>query len=577
MQRLPRPRIEPRDAAGRLLTRRPDLGASRAQRRRARQLVEGLGCSAAATDVLAGWLGAHHDSDVTDLELALSDRLQLRLAGLAPHERPGADRPEARAADAIGLGWEQLLGSEGQDAVRLVALGHGQPMPRATIELAAAGDGVVAALAAGFLDQPQEGGGLWAQPELLTVVPPQEPAEATERAMRLATASLETLAGATPPPDEVLDLVVASVAGQPLLQATLRHRASEARRRAGEYASARTHQFKGQDALDHEGPAAAALRALLLMDTGLVELEEGALSAAQHAFEGAIESLEDAEAEEGVELLRLQLRLYRAQAMALGSSALQAEGELVAALEGLVVLSEGTPAGPLAANLALGRMTLGHLLLGRGQVSAAVRLLQEAWEDWEDLELANDPRGAAFALALSQGLRAAGRSTEVEEPLELARVLSGGDMDRPMRRTLPMALHDLGVAAADRRDWTAASTLVDEASMMAMSLLPRHHPDRARFAYTRGLLFLAQGDAGAARRQLEKADDLLGPGEAPGIRPLIQAALAWARSREGAHRHDGAASDLSAAELALAALRGEESNAVGHLRILRESLDARPE
>ncbi len=577
MQRLPRPRIEPRDAAGRLLSRRPDLGASRAQRRRARQLVEGLGCSAAATDVLAGWLGTHHDSDVSDLELALSDRLQLRLAGLAPHERPGADRPEARAADAIGLGWEQLLGSEGQDAVRLVALGRGLPMPRATIEGAAVDGGVIAALGAGFLDQPAEAGGLWAQPELLTVVPDSEPEERAARALRLAEAALASLVGAEPPDDEVIDLIVGTAIDQPMLQATLRHRAAEARRRAGEFASARTHQFKGQDALEAVGDDAAALRAVLLMDTGLVELEEGALSAAQHAFDGALGALDDAAEEEGVELLRLQLRLYRAQAMALGSEAVTAESELVAALEGLLEHGDGTPARPLAANLALGRMTLGHLLLGQGQVSAAVRLLREAWEDWEDLELDEDPRGAAFALALSQGLRAAGRSTEVEEPLELARVLSGGDMDRSMRRTLPMALHDLGVAAADRREWTAAATLVDEASMMAMSLLPRHHPDRARFAYTRGLLFLAQGDAGAARRQLEKADDLLAPGEAPGIRPLIQAALAWARSREGAHRHDKSAEELAEAEQTLAALRGAGSNAVGHLRILRESLEAAPE
>lgn len=572
MNALPRPTVEPREASGRLLSRRPDLSAHRSQRRRARELIESIGLDAAATEVLAGWLGIQLDSDVGDLELVLSDRVQVRLAALSREARRDGSSEEARAREALQLGWDQLLDEDARAAVRTVAAAGDLVLPR-SLYVAAVGsaEALDTAAAAGFLVA-VEGGGLWAWPSGAAVDPRFAPSAAS---LRLALAGASLVADVLVLDDDAVDVMSGWLVHTPLHHASLRHRACEAARREGRTAAARTHQLRGLQALDQEGADAAALRGLLLLDAGLIALQDGVVAEARLAFAEAVSSLEVAE-DEGADVVLAHARLALAQATGLGSELRVAEGLLRAGLDAAEARTSPDAAGAreksLAAGVAVARMNLGGILLGRGEISPALRLLREAWEDWQDLAADDDPDGASFALALAHGLRAAGRGPELDEPLEAARVLSGGDMDRSMRATLPQALHDLGVAAGDRGDWGAAATLVDEASMMAMSLLPQGHPDRARFAYTRGLLYLAQGDVSAARRQQEKALDLLADGQAPAVHELGRAALAWALSREGAHRHPDARDQLRAAGQALEALRGAGTNAGEHVRILLESL-----
>jgi tetratricopeptide (TPR) repeat protein len=567
---LPRPTIDSREASGRLLVRRPDLSAHRSQRRRARELVESIGLDAAATDVLAGWLGIQLDSDVGDLELVLSDRVQVRLAALSRAARRSASSEQARAREALQLGWDQLLDDDGRRAVRVVAAAGDLLLP-ASLHQATIGsaEGLEAALAAGFVQRAGAEGGLWAWPTGAASDPTFAGAAESLR-LELARAALRAehwnLADAT------VDALSEWLEAAPMHRASLRHRACDAARREGRNSAARTHQLRGLEALEVPGLDAAALRGLLLLDGGLIALQEGSVAEARLGFAEAVSSLEAAQ-DEGVGPVLRHARLALAQATALGSELAAAESPLregVEASESGEGLDPDTPA--LAAGLAVARMNLGGILLGRGEVSAALRLLREAWDDWQDLADDDDPDGASFVLALAHGLRAAGRGPELDEPLEQARVLSGGDMDRSMRATLPQSLHDLGVAAGDRGEWGAAATLVDEASMMAMSLLPLGHPDRARFAYTRGLIYLAQGDVSAARRQQEKALDLLVDDQAPAVKELVRAALAWTRAREGAHRHGDAREELQAAGKALDALRGAGTNASEHVRILMESL-----
>jgi tetratricopeptide (TPR) repeat protein len=570
---LPRPVVDPREASGKLLARRPDLSAHRSQRRRARELVESVGNDAAATEVLAGWLGLQLDSDVGDLELVLSDRVQVRLASLSREERRDGSTEEARAREALRLGWDQLLDDAARRAVRVVAAAGDHLLPsvlhRAVVD---DDEALAAARAAGFVLRPGDDDTLWAWPGVAAVDPLFAPA-APE--LRVAFAGAALSLDAFPLDDDGVEVVATWLEGAPLHRASLHHRACEAARRAGRTGAARAQQIRGIEALSAAEQPPAALRGLLLMDGGLIALQEGVVPEARVAFAEAVASLETAH-DDGAAPVLEHARLALAQATALGSELAAAEGLFRAGIDAVEARGDLDPEDPtqraLAAGLAVARMNLGGILLGRGDVSAALRLLREAWEDWEDLAEPDDPDGASFTLALAQGLRAAGRGTEIDEPLERARVLSGGDMDRSMRATLPQALHDLGVAAGDRGDWQAAATLVDEASMMAMSLLPQGHPDRARFAYTRGLLYLAQGDLAAARRQQEKALDLLEDGQAPAVRELVRAALAWTRAREGAHRHPDARDDLEQAGAALEALRGAGTNAGEHVRILLDSL-----
>ena len=573
MSTLPRPVVDPREASGRLLSRRPDLSAHRSQRRRARELIESIGLDAAATDVLAGWLGIQLDSDVGDLELVLSDRVQVRLAALSREARRDGSSEEARAREALQLGWDQLLDDDARHAVRVVAAAGDLVLPR-SLHVAAVGseEALEAAQAAGFVLALGDEGGLWGWPGGAAVDPAFAP---TARSLRLVLAGAAMSADPLPLGDDAVDVVSSWMASAPLHQASLRHRACEAARRAGRTAAARTHQLRGLEALEDAGAEAAALRGLLLLDAGLIALQDGGVAEARLAFTEAVSAL-DAAQDDGADVVLAHARLALAQATALGSELTVAEALLRAGLAGAEaggeVEARDRREKSLAAGLAVARMNLGGILLGRGEISPALRLLREAWEDWQDLAEDDDPDGASFALALAHGLRAAGRGPELDEPLEAARVLSGGDMDRSMRATLPQALHDLGVAAGDRGDWGGAATLVDEASMMAMSLLPQGHPDRARFAYTRGLLYLAQGDVSAARRQQEKALDLLADGQAPAVRELGRAALAWTMAREGAHRHPDARVELEEAGQALEALRGAGTNAGEHVRILLESL-----
>lgn len=572
---LPRPLVDPRDASGRLLSRRPDLSAHRSQRRRARDLVASIGGDAAAADVLAGWLGIQLDSDVGDLELALSDRVQVRLAALSREARRDSTGEETRAREALQLGWDQLLDDDSRRAVLLVAAAGELVLPRAVFAEACEGEAPLdAAETAGFLRVLD--GGVWAWPSGAELDPTFRPGLGSLRLHLARAVRAVGFTGPEPLGDAAVDTIAGWLRAAPLHEASLRHRASEAARRAGRSRPARAHQLAGLAALDAAGLPSAALRGLLLLDGGLIALQDGTVAEARVSFGEAVASLEASD-DPDVDPVLEHARRFLAQTTALGGELATAEALLRSGLNEEEDAEPPTSIDPrdrsLAAGLAVARMNLGGILLSQGAISPALRLLREAWEDWQDLAADDDPDGASFALALAQGLRAAGRGTELEEPLEVARVLSGGDMDRSMRGTLPQALHDLGVAAADGGDWAAAATLVDEASMMAMSLLPQGHPDRARFAYTRGLLYLAQGDVAAARRQQEKALDLLSDGQAPAVEALVRAALAWTRAREGAHRHPDARAKLEDAAEALARLRGEQSLARGHVRILLDSLN----
>ena len=121
-------------------------------------------------------------------------------------------------------------------------------------------------------------------------------------------------------------------------------------------------------------------------------------------------------------------------------------------------------------------------------------------------------------------------------------------MDRQVQETLPIALHELALVAADRGDFEGADTLLVEAAMMAAGLLPDADRNRSRIAYSRGLLKMAQNHSHLAASQLESVITELGGPAVPGLgNALAAGARAWALAQEGTHRHDEAIEHLKAA------------------------------
>lgn len=591
----PTERLTIREAAGRLLARRPDLSSQRPQRKLARQVADSVGMRAAPVDVLAGWLGNSVDADVRDLEIAMEDRVQLKLASLAPRERVGADVPEFRARLALDLGWEALRGQAPRELLRVLAAAGGGPLPReVAAEAAGVGNAVVQDLVwSGFARQDEAQDLLSTDSDVIAHLAAQRdpgPA-AADRHLRLALVARRHLAFG-PLEDDRLDraaslaVQVADAATEPGLVASLAHRMAERLRRRGHVPEAGAWLDLALSAAAH--PPARPLLGLLELDRGLLALQEGRTEAALASFEEAVAELERARQDErgGADEALERARLCLGETLAACGRLDRAEELLRQVVERLGdrhrdPLAPGGDAEVQAArsrslrsSLAHASRALGRVLLLRGDISSALVLLHEAQQDWQDLAGTAHPDGAAFALALAGALRAAGRFSEVEEPLEAARVLSGGDMDRPAQPTLPIALHDLGVAAGDRGDHAAAATLLDEATMLAGSLVGRDDEILARISYTRGLLFLAEGKLDRAQDKFETVLEWKLPGgdAAESLRALAHAALAWTRSREGAHRHHEAERVLAEAEDALSIRRGAMSTITAHIRILRESL-----
>jgi len=579
-----------REAANRLLARRPDLGSHRQQRRRARQIADSVGMRAASVDVLAGWLGSNADSDVRDLEVALEDRVKLRLAALSPRDREAADGPRFRARVALGLGWEQLPPEGPREALRVLALVGGVAIPRELVEEAADGTpGDTSDLVwSGFAWLDEQANLLSAHPDVLDHLASQtEPKPlAKSRPRRFVLAVRNRLLA--DPGDDLRSEAAAEHAcriadrhEQPALVASLAHRVAERMRRRGDFEGAEVWVTRGLEAADR--PSAVPLRGLLEMDRGLLALHHSDLEGARSAFERAVNSLEEAAlagvpgSDEAIE----RARLMYGESLAATGELSRAENEIAEVVRGLQRRwNEGIEPDPedaggvarrrsLAAGLAHGFRALGTVRLLRGDVTGALIHLQEAREDWLELAGDDDSDGAAFALGVARALRAAGRFNELDEPLDAARVLAGGDMDRLARPELPIALHDLGVSAADRGDGAAAATLLDEATMLAGSLLPRKHPLRARILYTRGLMFLADADLS---RAIDHLDEAAGYDLDPAARALVAGARAWAVAQEGAHRHLEMGVSMTEAHELLAGARGPTSAGAAHLKLLAKSL-----
>lgn len=540
-----------REGPGRLLRHRPDLAMHRVHRRRAREIAEGVGLRAAAVDVLASWLGTQPSLDTKDLEGALTDRLQLRLARTPPKLRKDADSPESRAEIALLLGWEQLRGSAPRELARTHALLAGRPCSAAFLE-AASEQGRAAlddCVRAGFVVVGDSGLTMQAEIAAFCTKQAEPPTERPRRLARAAEALRSTLAG---PVDgrvaELAEVVVdlaereqwADVVGGLCVRL-----AQVARKRAQPEESLRW----TERGLAHS--AGRGFRAMLWAERSAVLWELDDTQGARQALQQARASIEGAahEAPRGFTDSLTVLDLSMTASESIPAVPLLARVANIA-LSPSAPDEVAAPACHLAATLAL----------RAGDLALARRYLDRLAPIVERLCGPEDPRRVPVLISQSQRL---GADIAVEDLLEQARVLAGGDLDRPSSRTLPWVLHELGVRAADDGDHASAGTLFDEAAMLTTSLLGPQHRLKGLIARSRALLFLCLGEPLRASTTAQRAQEWIDRGGSDGERALTELVVALGLKAEGLD-HDVPAK-AAACLRAWRAERGDSNPAVQHL------------
>ena len=564
------------EASGRLLFHRPDLARRRQQRKEARDVCAWLGSSAAAVDVLAGWLARHSSRHISDLTVALDRAMRAQQEERSPSNMPATEREPDREQVAFELGWDDLPQGPAREFLLVVALVGGVPLPRAVAEAAsqASPSHAETAMLSGFcvIDDPK---GLQVTERVLPFLISKSglPDEMEQRCLQAVLAIRDWLPGMWRESDDLLrgpvEFAVHLVeqSNQPDLMASLCHRMAERSRKRGRWEAA---QGWLERAGEHPGRSEAyaelldAERAIVLLEAGheeqgLTRLDEWLSRHDSRSTARAVSS----------ELVD-RIRLFRALAMARAGRRGIAEAELRALFHfgtgprladtdesGLVLsaLVRQQPARLMALH------ALGTILLARDELDDGLVCLSRSVEEWNEGMMSDDPALSTLNLGLAQALRKAHRTEEAEATLEEARVLAGGDMDRPAQAALPLILHELGILAAEREDWATATTLLDEARMMSETLLPKRHPVRAQVHYSRGLMHLSEGDPDRAEKELVQALEIRAAelGEDRPAVGLARAALGWARAHQEESRQPMARDDLRGGHDLVARALGPDS------------------
>ena len=601
--------LSPRDAGVRLLSRRPDLARDVGQQRLALELVGKVECLSAPVDVLAGVLGGDKGLTTSDLARLLNEGTEQQVKRLA--EGPSARGPlglgiEPTVFAAYELGWSGLDSPTVCEAVRCLALLATQPVPRVLITGLPGGfpGAVEDALWAGFASLDEEEDRLVLAPSLRRFIAsrPESSDESRARACRVLAALRHGLANCDVEDehyDEAADFgfSLALELKEHGVAAIVAHSMGERLRRRGWFGAARKWSSRLVELVESGQETAQAMRGPSLLGRGLLELEAGHYGLSRDLLiEAALEFEQGATAgQEGAHAFAAQTQVVLGEVlMELGErrAAEQALGDSTAALEGckehLEDIEKTAPDGEPAAIVALRRARIAALdlclvqalrlsasqRLVRGETEQALAGLREAHRRWCELEGEQHPDGACFQLSLARALRSAGQDAEQDAPLEAARVLLGGDMDRVVQRVLPVALHDQAVLAGDRGEFEHAETLLVEAAMVAGGLVPESEPIHSQILYTRGLAYLARGETGRAETCFSEGMAAAARVETNSSSPQlnIQAARAWARTLEGEGHYDDAARDLEVAGRLLLVERGAEDTLVEHIKLLRGRL-----
>lgn len=569
-----------RQTAGLLLHHRPDLSVGRNQRRRARELAASLGNRAGVVNVLASWLATNPDNDVRDLSTALDNRLQLHLVSVPPRERTPEVTEAARVEEAFGLGWEQVTESGASEVLLYIALAGGLPVPQELVsDLASVDPSVVESVVDAGFAQRDDHACLTIDGSVLRFLEGREALTQARVQRRLRLALGVRAHCETAPPDRVEVDGLGDLASdllrdlhQPLAIVSLSHRLAERARRRGDLSGAMVWVGRGREVAQELADDGLPFLGLLALDEACIVLQEkGAIAARPHVHRAArILAAANKAGNPGADAALLRARLLRAQVD--GATQPIAPEKELRTLTGKLERKQDVPARAAALQ------SLGTACFRKGDRNGGQALLREARTLLESVDPSGDGGLASMLVAEAQSLHPAADPGPAHELLERARVLGGGDMDRPPQPSLPLALHELGLAAGDRGEREAAATLLDEAAMLASSLLPPSHPVRATTAYSRGLLFLSDGEFHRAEKQLDRAlEGWSGayPADHP-IHAIGRAARAWAGARSGAIGPDEAAVAVDAATAALTDAPGLDPGWIAQLHALRADLTAVP-
>ena len=582
--------ISPTDAPSRLLFHRPDLVARRKQRKMAAELSEWAGHSRAVVDVLAGCLAALPNCSVKELVERLAEDVEAAARYASPTRRDHIASPAYRIETAFNLGWSLLDEGPQRDLLRVLALAGGGPLPRSLLREAANAESasVDHALLAGFCRIDADDNLITEQTLIEYLL---DHCLDNEDLGRLRGPLLGAFhAALLEPADDHEDYLepawqgcwdLCSEPAEAALRASLLHRWVLRLRRRGEFKqaldliaeehSARKLRDRGHDTDEPAQSGLAAYQGLLHLDEAVLHIESGAI-------------------QRGLEVLRALIAASNARTDAArdagpDTSDLLARAELVKTQAEAFYLRDPAALASLPERLRrsaheahLRPLCLGLAHLRNGAFPEARLSLAKARE----LNLPDQQEGTAWielSIVLAQAHALRDEAEDAREHLEAARVASGGDLDRKQLASLPLALHELGLLAADQGDFKAAGTYLDEAAMLAASSLPSGHPTRLLITYHRGLVHLSRGDLRQAEAQfdrvLEQADRSLRVQHHVVLLARCGKILCWYRGSEKGSRAR-TAEELREIRTELGAWPGEEELRAEIAALSRLSSDTNP-
>jgi len=479
----------------------------------AKKLSAWAGHTRSVVDVLAGCLAVLPDSSIEALVERLASKVERAASTASEDEREYIASQAYRIETAFDLGWELLAEGPARDALRVLALAEGGPLPRGIISEAARADSAALdrVLLAGFCftgaretistDEP-----------LVRYILRQHTDETQREHLRRSLleafhrALLDPLQDGDDPMGEAWEpcQALCSTSEERIVHASLTHRWVQRLRGRGELGRAlrlveaqcrELREGKDDDASPPRSTEARLLW-LLTLDEAILLIESGEVERGLAHLDQLLLILQDAENDDSsvAREWRQRAQLIRTQAQASFLRDRAARDSL-----------------PLQLDLADTRRGVhlscaGITLLNQGAHEQAQQNLVDAREIWNEGEPAQGS-WIELSIALAQTQAQSDDLDAARNHLDAARVASGGNLDRRQLRSLPLALHELGLLAAHEGDIMAAGTYLDEAAMLATNSLPQGHPTRLLITYHRGLVHLARGDLSQAESQFSRVMD----------------------------------------------------------------------
>jgi hypothetical protein len=474
----------------------------------AKKLSAWAGHTRCVVDVLAGCLAVLPDCSVEQLIERLAAAVEEAAQQSSAADREHFASAAYRIETAFNLGWSLLAEGPQRDLLRVLSLAGGGPLPRSLLRQAAGADSanVDQILLSGFCSN-EVRDNLSTAPALVEYILTRGLNQKSRESLRFQLlqtfheALAEPLHDSEPCLDEAWEHCwqLCSVAEEGTLRASLIHRWGSRLRARGQQAHALEIVERHLTEMHEQGedpsgePGMAWYLGLLQLDAAILHIESGQVQKGISGLRELLARPAESQDDKGPRTLlyreRAEVILAQAEAFYLrDSAASKSLPELLA---------------QHAHDEAMSLTCIGLEQVRRGLDAQAQERLEQAKSLWENGQPV-EGSWVELSIGMGQSQARAKQNESARKHLDVARVASGGDLDRRLLNTLPLSLHELGLLAADEGRLAVAGTYLDEAAMLAASSLPPGHPTRLLIAYHRGLVHLARRDLRKAESQFSR-------------------------------------------------------------------------